>query len=289
MFLPLIQIWNNQFSYQSKIVYYSTNSPKGSNNIISFPVNVTKNYNNLHLISTQNQIKNELKDLMGIYAFLHIDSGNMYIGSSAFLSNRFSDHIFNRSSNVYLQRSFNKYGLDNFTFYILEFYTFNFNLSKIENGELLIQLEQQYFNLLSPRYNINPTAGSRLGSKHSKGSKEKMRINNIGSKNPFFGKTHSDDFLAKLKIRMSGNNNPMAGNPISEHVKNTIRATQNKPVYLYNFYSKELLKVFPNQAQVYLEFKASPKTIIKYLKSGQIYKNKYLLSSILLSSSSGGD
>lgn len=111
-----------------------------------------------------------------------------------------------------------------------------------------------------------------------------MRINNIGDKNPFFGKTHSDEYLAKLKIRMSGVNNPMAGIPVSEKVKEAIRATRNKPIYLYDFHSKELLKVFPNQTQACLEFKASPKTIIKYLRSGEINKPKGLFSSIPLSS-----
>lgn len=282
MFLPLIKIWNNQFFYQSKIIFYS--SSRTSIDVLSFPINVTKSYNDLHLSSIQEQIKNELKDLMGIYAFQHNDSGSMYIGSSAFLHLRINNHFKNYSSNLRLQRAFNKYGLDNFTLHILEFYTFDSNLSKKENGELLVKLEQQYLNLLSPKYNINPTAGSRLGSYHSEESKEKIRINNIGEKNPFFGKTHSDEYLTKLKIRMSGNNNPMAGKPVSEEVKDAIRTTQNKPVYLYDFYSKELLRVFPNQTQVYLEFKASPKTIIKYLRSGQIYKNKYLLSPIPLSS-----
>jgi group I intron endonuclease len=221
---------------------------------------------------------------MGIYAFQHNDSGSMYIGSSASLHLRINNHFKNYSSNIHLQRAFNKYGIDNFILHILEFYTFDSNLSKKENGELLVKLEQQYLKLLSPKYNINPTAGSRLGSHHSEESKEKMRINNLGDKNPFFGKTHSDEYLTKLKTRMSGNNNPMAGKPVTGEVKDAIRVSQNKPVYLYDFYSKELLRVFPNQTQVYLEFKASPKTIIKYLRSGQIYKNKYLLSSILLSS-----
>lgn len=145
MFLPLIQIWNNQFfsckfhnSYCCCI-----NSPKRSNNIISFPVYVAESYNDLHLSSIQEQIKNELKDLMGVYAFQHNASESMYIGSSASLHLRINNHFKNYSSNVHLQRAFNKYGLDNFTLHILEFYTFNSNLSKEENGKLLIQLEQQ--------------------------------------------------------------------------------------------------------------------------------------------------
>lgn len=83
---------------------------------------------------------------------------------------------------------------------------------------------------------------------------------------------------------MSGANNPMTGKSVNDKIKEAIRATQNKPVYLYDFHFKEFIRVIPNQTQAYLEFKASPKTIIKYLRSGQIYKNKYLLSFTLLDS-----
>ena len=71
----------------------------------------------------------------------------------------------------------------------------------------------------------------------------------------FLGKTHSDKYLAKLKLIMSGANNPMAGKPVNDKIKEAIRATQNKPVYLYDFHFKEFIRVIPNQTQAYLEFK----------------------------------
>ena len=66
----------------------------------------------------------------------------MYIGSSASLHLRINNHFKNYSSNIHLQRAFKKYGLDKCTLHILEFYTFDSNLSKKENGELLVKLEQ---------------------------------------------------------------------------------------------------------------------------------------------------
>jgi len=38
----------------------------------------------------------------------------------------------------------------------------------------IILREQYYLNFFNPEYNINPTADSRLGSKHTEATKQKM-------------------------------------------------------------------------------------------------------------------
>jgi group I intron endonuclease len=78
---------------------------------------------------------------------------------------------------------------DNFSLYILEYY---------EIKDLILR-EQYYIDLLTPPYNIYPTAYSRLESKHSEDYKELMCINNIGDKNPMFSRSHSTEYKAILK------------------------------------------------------------------------------------------
>jgi len=93
----------------------------------------------------------------GIYKIENLITGDIYVGSSANLKNRYSRHlsdlIKNKHHSIILQRAFNKYGADNFSFILLE------NCA-IEN---LIPLEQKYFDLLKPIYNILQVAGSSIG------------------------------------------------------------------------------------------------------------------------------
>jgi group I intron endonuclease len=63
----------------------------------------------------------------------------------------------------------------------------------------LILREQFYIDALKPEYNINPIAGSRLGSKHSEESIAKMSESCRGENNNFFGKRHSEETINILK------------------------------------------------------------------------------------------
>lgn len=92
-----------------------------------------------------------------------------YIGSSRSLSRRFSNyyslsylnHSLGRaSSNIY--SALLKYGYSNFSLDILEYCEPN----------LLLKKEQYYIDALNPEYNILKIAGSRLGSKQSKETKQ---------------------------------------------------------------------------------------------------------------------
>jgi group I intron endonuclease len=58
----------------------------------------------------------------------------------------------------------------------------------------VIKREQYYIDLLNPEYNIDPTAGSRLGSLHDEEAKAKMRAAHVGRELSVIQKEH----LAKL-------------------------------------------------------------------------------------------
>lgn len=106
----------------------------------------------------------------GIYKIINITNNKLYIGSAIDLKSRKRQHWHllnnNKHHSKYLQRSFNKYKKENFIF------------ETIENckAEDLIKREQYYIDSLKPEYNICKIAGSKLGIKANKSSRNKMSI-----------------------------------------------------------------------------------------------------------------
>lgn len=83
-----------------------------------------------------------------------------------------------------LQRAWNKYGVNAFTFEVLLYC----------DPENCLMYEQIALDHYKPEYNINPCAYSRLGAKHTDGSKAKMRGPRpaiTGKQNPMYGKRGS--------------------------------------------------------------------------------------------------
>jgi hypothetical protein len=66
---------------------------------------------------------------------------------------------------------------------------------------------------------------------------------------------------------------------VSELVKQAIRNTHNLPVYLYDNENKELLQIFTNHKELIKEYNVSPKTLIKYLDSGKVWRRQYFITS----------
>jgi group I intron endonuclease len=241
-----------------------------SDNSLSFPIKIEKSYNNLHLISTKNQIKSELKKLMGVYAFQHNESKNMYIGSSAIIHIRIYNHFINSNSNIYLQRAFQKYGLNNFTLHILEFYTFDHNLSIEDNRKLLIEREQYYLDFLFPKYNMAPIAGSKLGTNHSSETRLKMSQ----AKQGFI---FSEDTIRKMSEASRGVNNSNYGKITSEETKIKIRKVLGNIIFVYSL-ENELLLTLPSGKVAAEYFKCALSTLMTYARSNAIFKDKYILS-----------
>jgi hypothetical protein len=77
-----------------------------------------------------------------------------------------------------ISRALLKYGYSNFRLEILEY---------CEPANC-INREQYYIDLLNPEYNILKTAGSRLGSKHSKAAIKKISDSLLGNKRAVGGK-----------------------------------------------------------------------------------------------------
>jgi group I intron endonuclease len=95
-----------------------------------------------------------------------------------------------------------KHGYSNFQLEILEYCT----------KENAISREQYYIDLLKPEYNLNSTAGSRLGSVHTEETKLKMSKSATGRK-------HTEQSKKLLSLASKGMNNPIFGKPRSEETK----------------------------------------------------------------------
>lgn len=111
------------------------------------------------------------KNKIGIYKWVNIIKGDTYIGSSGNLADRFRQYLNisyleekSKRNNSRIYRSLVKNGYSNFIVEILEYC----------NLDVLIKREQYFIDTLNPVYNINKTAGSMKGFKHSDVTKATM-------------------------------------------------------------------------------------------------------------------
>lgn len=123
----------------------------------------------------------------GIYAIV-TPSGRKYIGSAVSFRARWKLHLINLRAGKHhcmpLQRAFRKYGESGLRFEVLE---------RVATTDLLTR-EQAHIDLhdFSCLYNVNPTAGSRLGAKSS--ALHRARISRA-----LKGRVMSADWIQKLK------------------------------------------------------------------------------------------
>lgn len=112
----------------------------------------------------------------GIYTITCIANGRVYVGSAVDFGSRRRLHLHNlRNGNHHsqkMQRSFNKYGES----------AFEFALVLECERDCLIAEEQKFINEIRPWFNSNPVAGSRLGSKATQETKERLRLSHLGKK-----------------------------------------------------------------------------------------------------------
>lgn len=141
---------------------------------------------------------------MVIYKTTNIVNNKIYIGQDSKNNSKYigSGHI--------MKRAIRKYGKNNFQKEIIDF-----AISKDELNEKEIFWINEY-NSRNPRigYNISSGGGGCLGCKPSLETINKMRLNNIGTKNPMYGKSLPKETLsdrskkAKKEGTFSGENNP---------------------------------------------------------------------------------
>jgi group I intron endonuclease len=177
------------------------------------------------------------------------------VGSSVNFKTRFTryyndNHLRDPKSKMKINRALKKYGRSNFELQILEYCDVAVTLKR----------EQHYMELLKPNYNINPTAGSLLGFKHSEETKAAMRLINLGvkfseetkakmrgpresvtgNKHGMFGKTHTVEAKAKIgssrlgrKHSMDAINKIRANSPLSLCVEVTDKETNETREYRF--------------------------------------------------------
>jgi len=193
------------------------------------------------------RILTEIKGKAGIYLWTHLESGNKYVGSAVDLSKRlnyyYSPLALKRADN-YISRAIICHTHSAFSLSIIEYIDIS-NLDKKEAKTLILEREQHYIDFLKPEYNLNPIAVSRLGSKRTEESKALIS----GKNNPMNGRTHSTEVLLK----------------ISE-----INGTA---ICLYDTHGS-LVNTFTSSRKAGKHLDVCHKTILKYTKSGKIFKEQ---------------
>lgn len=112
----------------------------------------------------------------GIYTITCTSNGKVYVGSAVDYAARRRLHLHHLRKGVHhskkLQRAFCKHGEGAFLFSLV-----------VEcRKEDLIAEEQRLIDTIRPWFNATPKAGSRLGSKASAETREKLRISHLGKK-----------------------------------------------------------------------------------------------------------
>jgi len=160
---------------------------------------------------------------------------------------------------------------------------------------LIFSREQHFFNLLSPEYNIQKIAGSSLGQKRSEVTKALISKIKTGENHYLFGKshkaetkiliseslkgkTHSEKTKAKMSIAKIADKNPNFGKVHSIDSKTKMSVARGTAIYVY---SKDglLINNFPSARMAGVFFNTHSKTILRYLRNGLIFKEKWVLSS----------
>lgn len=117
-----------------------------------------------------------------IYAIVNILDDKLYVGQAVDKNKRWKNHRIalqhNKHSNRYLQSAYNKYGKDAFIYVVLELVPWH---------HLLTDREQYWMDRLNVcnrevGYNLEPTAASAFGFKHSEETKLKWSEQRKGQK-----------------------------------------------------------------------------------------------------------
>jgi group I intron endonuclease len=276
-----------------KVRAYSTSSSKDSGNDPITPAVVY-----VDAYSMKKVILKENKGKSGIYMLTNKLTGDKYIGQSVDLRKRFINYFslsyINSRKELIISRALIKYGYTNFSVTILEY---------CNESDLDVK-EQYYFDTLNPQYNIQKIAGgSSRGlilseetkakiSKALKGvyvgdkaywygrfmseeTKELMSLKRTGELNPLYGKFHSEESKELMRQKALGRKH-------SEETKLLMSTKRGNPVNVYEKCSSEGFKligsfVSARRAGKFLGMSGS--TIIKYMNSGTIYKDRYKFSS----------
>jgi len=96
-----------------------------------------------------------------------------------------------------------------------------------------------------------------------------------------YGKTHSLEYKAILSERMT-KNNPMIGKPVTDEMKRIIKEIFSKLIYVYDANNKVLINKYNSRKELIKALKISSKPIVKYLNTGNVLRERHILSNTLL-------
>src|ERR1700722_7840346 len=168
-------------------------------------------------LSEKFDISLENRNQAGVYALICRVTNKFYVGSSINLAHRLLDYMqpayLAQKTNRPILRAIVKYGLINFVFIVLE------TCSKTDT----LEREQYWLDLLEPKYNLSPTAGSTLGMPVSAEARAKLRIAHLG-------KSHSLETRQLMSETKKGPNNPMFGKSTSEETRAKLSAALKGPL-----------------------------------------------------------
>lgn len=214
-------------------------------------------------------IFNENKGKSGIYMLTNKLNNKIYIGQSSDISHRFKNYLnpsyLEKSTSKKISRALLKYKYYNFSLTILEY---------CEKSNLLIR-ENFYINQLNPQYNIKKIAVNSLNSKQTEETTKIMSLTKIKQKNVLSVKSHKKSSIELMRLKA-------LDRKYSKDIKLKINVVRGKPVNIYEKVSSEGFKLIGSfisarRAAIFLNISGS--TVIRYMNSGEIFKNRYKFSS----------
>lgn len=199
-----------------------------------------------------------------IYKLSLDDKEKCYVGSTINMVQRFRQHKY-RAEIFAKELKYNsifynhvaKYGWNNFKFGIIKYIDFELDTEWQDKKDILLKTEQIYLDMLSPELNINKTAGSMLGFKHSEDNKLKFSMIHRGKS--YIKSKHelsvrpsiSKDTILKLKL----------------HNKNITVSIFDQ--------NDQLIQEF-NRIKFAAEFVGlSASSVSGYIKNGKLWNNLY--------------
>jgi len=296
-FVPIQKCFkfNNTFLKNKMYIYtrsYTTLSIDNLDNNKN-SIDYVKKYENA--FDMRKDILKENENKSGIYMLTNKLTNDIYIGQSKDISKRFKNY-FNISyikskSNLKVSRALIKYGYSNFSITILEY---------CNKCDLLIK-EQFYFDKLNPQYNILKTVGNSKNFKHSEETKSKINKSlkeiYVKEKSALFGHSHINETKKLMSLKKVNVNNPLLekthnkdyvelmGQKALGKIQDTklkISVIRGNPVNVYEKCSSQGFKLIGNfvsarRAGKFLGMSGS--TVIRYMNSGEIFKDRYKFSS----------
>lgn len=282
--------------YNKKVRAYSTSSPKKTNNSNNDPFIPAAIYEDA--FTMKKAILKDNAGKAGIYMLTNKLTGDIYVGQSVDLRKRFLNYFnlsyLSRRNELIICRAIIKYGYSNFSVTILEY---------CNKSELDIR-EQHYFDTLNPEYNIQKIAGGSskglilseetknkiskalkgvyigekaywYGRTMSAATKEIMSSKRKGELNPLYGKSHSEDTKELMRQKALGRKH-------SEDTKLLMSSKRGNPVFIYEKCTSEGFKLIGSfisarRAGKFLGISGS--TILSYMKSRMVFKDRYKFSS----------